>query len=288
VRIEIVQNHVAVLILDQQLRVWNWKSGQIVLDITPKSIQSVSLLPENRILLATAFADDFAAEAIPNGLGNCPALVMYDLEHASTAQQQGIAATPIAVFALELGHYIIPTYLALHYCHSIHPYSREAAVPFFSAPAHHLIALHANGMLGASDDRRIALGQVLLIPMVKLMSQIGGTAADTPTRYIPWNNWGSIGTRRVPDPISQGYFQNALSGSRFIPRPHTGDLVDIWDFSLSGVALEGCDRESLPCVQKQLALPSHITGRVVAMLSEDAIVICESRLNEERVYLLFF
>jgi hypothetical protein len=199
---------------------------------------------------------------------------MYDLERTSAAQQQGVAATPIAVFALELGHYIIPTYLALHYCHSTYPYSREAAVPFFSAPAHHLIALHANGMLGATDDRRIVLGQVLLIPTVKLTSHVGATAADTPTRYIPWNDWGSIGTRRVPDPISQGYFQNALSGSRFIPRPHTGDLVDIWDF---GVAPERCDHESLPCVQKQLALPSHITGRVVAMLSEDAIVICEAR-----------
>jgi hypothetical protein len=129
-------------------------------------------------------------------------------------------------------------------------------------------------MLGATDDRRIVLGQVLLIPTVKLTSHVGATAADTPTRYIPWNDWGSIGTRRVPDPISQGYFQNALSGSRFIPRPHTGDLVDIWDF---GVAPERCDHESLPCVQKQLALPSHITGRVVAMLSEDAIVICEAR-----------
>lgn len=225
-------------------------------------------------MLATAFADDFVAEATPNGLGNCPALVMYDLDQTSTSQQQGATATPIAVFAIELGNYIIPTYLALHYYHNTHPYSREAAVPFFSAPAHHLIALHANGMLGAT----VVLGHVLLIPLVRLTSHVSSTvSADTPTRYIPWNDWGSVGTRRVPDPTSQGHFQNALSGSRFIPRPHTGDLVDIWDFSRAGIALGRCDRESLPCVQKQLALPSQITGRVVAMLSEDAIVICEVR-----------
>ncbi|KAF8272630.1 hypothetical protein EI94DRAFT_1717987 [Lactarius quietus] len=289
VRIDVVQNHVAVLILDQQLRVWNWKTGQIMLDITPRNVQSFVFLSESRILLATAFADDFAAEAGPNVLGNCPALVMYNLDQASASQQQG-AATPIAIFGLELGQEINTTYLALHYNGpDTHPYSREVTVPFFSAPEHHLIALHANGMLGATDDRPIILGHVLLIPMVKLTSHIGSTAAvGTPTRYIPWNKWGSLSTRRVPDPISQGYFQNALSGPRFIPRPHARDSIDLWDFSRASGALEQCDRGDLPCVQKQLALPSQITGRVVAMISEDAIVIRESCNAEQRVYLLFF
>ena len=200
---------------------------------------------------------------------------MYDLDQTSTSQQQGAAAIPMAVFAIEFGNYITTTHLALHCCHSAHPYSREVTVPFFSAPAHHLIALHANGMLGATT---VVLGHVLLIPLVRLTSHVSSTvSADTQTRYIPWNDWGSVGTRRVPDPASQGYFQNALSGLRFIPRPHTGDLVDIWDFSRAGIALERGDRESLPCMQKQLALPSQITGRVIAMLSEDAIVICEVR-----------
>ena len=232
---------------------------------------------------------------------------MYNLDQTSASQQKGAAATPIAVFALELGHDIIPIYLELHYCLNTYPYSRQAAVPFFSAPEHHLIALRANGMLGGMDDRRILLAQALLIPMVRLTSHISSSdATATPTRYIPWNNWGSIGTRRVPNTIS---FQNVLSGSRFIPRPHTEVSVDIWDFSHAGLTSERCDRESLPCVCKQLVLPSQITGRVVAMISEDAIVICEARsiypqpmaqkdpcslrchqscTAEERVYLLSF
>lgn len=258
-------------------------------------------------MLAAAFADDFfVTEANPNILGNCPALVMYNLDQTSASQQKGVAATPIAVFALELGHEIIPIYLELHYCLNTYPYSREAAVPFFSDPEHHLIALRANGMLGGTD-RHILLTQVLLIRIVRLTSHIGTSGANvTPTRYIPWNNWGPISTRRVPNTVS---FQNVLSGSRFIPRPHTEVSVDIWDFSRAGLTSERCDRESLPCVRKQLALPDQITGRVVAMISEDAIVICEARCiypqpmvqndpcslrchqsctSEERVYILSF
>lgn len=280
------------LIRDRKLRVWNWKSGQMLLDVASENAQSISFIPENRILLATACADDFAAEANANGLGKCPALVMYSLDQLSALQRQGAAARPVAVFALEFGYDIIPVHLALHYHLNIHPYPHEVAVPFFSAQTDHLIALQVTGML--ADDRSIVLGHVLLIPLVRLTSRIGSTTAtDVPTRYIPWNNWGSIDVRRVPDPTLSGYFRHALAGSQFIPRPETRDLVgvvDVWDFSRAGVALEPrrCDRESLPCVQKQLVLPSQIEERVVAMISEDAIVIREFRTGEQRVYLFVF
>ncbi|KAH9175676.1 hypothetical protein EDB89DRAFT_2066586 [Lactarius sanguifluus] len=277
VRISVAQNHVAVLIRDRKLRVWNWKTGQILLDVASENAQSISFIPENRILLATACVDDFVAEANTNGLGKYPALVMYSLDQLSALQRHGAAARPIAVFALEFGYDIIPVHLALHYHLNIHPYPHEVAVPFFSAPTDHLIALQVTGML--ADDRSIVLGHVLLIPLVRLGST---TATDVPTRYVPWNNWGFIDVRRVPDPTLSGYFRHALAGSQFIPRPETRDLigvVDVWDFSRAGVALEPqrCDRESLPCVQKQLVLPSQIDERVVAMISEDAIVIREAR-----------
>lgn len=287
VRIDVVQNHVALLIVGQQLRVWNWKTGQIVLDITSKNVQSVLFLPENCILLATTFAEDFfAPEATPHRLGNCPALVMYNLGQTSASLHKGAAATLIAVFSLELGHEIIPTYMELHYCPNSHPYSREAAVPFFSATEHHLIALRANGTLGGTD-LHILLRQVLLIPMVRLTSYISSSVATaTPTRYVPWNNWGSVGTRRVPD---TGFFQNVLSGSRFIPRPYTvNSVLDVWDFGRACATFARCGHESLPCERRSLTLPSQITGGVAAMISEDAIVICESCPAEERVYLLFF
>jgi hypothetical protein len=198
---------------------------------------------------------------------------MYNLGQTSASQQNGAAATPIAVFLLEIGHEIIPTCLELHYCPNTHPYPREVAVPFFSAPEHHLIALRANGTLGGTD-LHILLRQILLIPMVRLTSYIDSSAATAaPTRYIPWNNWGSVGTQRVPDTTT---FQNVLSGSRFIPRPYTEDLVDVWDFCRAGVTFGRYDREALPCVREQLEIPSQITGKVVAMISEDAIVICEA------------
>ncbi|KAI9443021.1 hypothetical protein H4582DRAFT_1922057 [Lactarius indigo] len=288
VDIHVTQNHFALLIINQRLRVWNWKTGRILLDITPKNVRSVSFLPENRILLATTCADDFATEANPNELRNCPALVMYSLDQPSASQQQGAAALPIAVFALEIGHDIIPTHLSLYYYFNTHPYSHSVAVPFFSTPMD-LIALQVSGTL--KDDQSIVLGHILLIPLVRLTSHISGsTATDTRTRYIPWNDWGSIGIRRVPDPNLSGYFRDALSGSQFIPRPETGDLVDIWDFSRAGVALDPrrCDRESLPCVQKQLVLPSQIEESVIARISEDAIVIHEFRADEQRVYLFVF
>jgi hypothetical protein len=199
---------------------------------------------------------------------------MYNLGQTSASLHKGAAATLIAVFSLELGHEIIPTYMELHYCPNSHPYSREAAVPFFSATEHHLIALRANGTLGGTD-LHILLRQVLLIPMVRLTSYISSSVATaTPTRYVPWNNWGSVGTRRVPD---TGFFQNVLSGSRFIPRPYTvNSVLDVWDFGRACATFARCGHESLPCERRSLTLPSQITGGVAAMISEDAIVICEA------------
>ncbi|KAH9048736.1 hypothetical protein EDB84DRAFT_1556741 [Lactarius hengduanensis] len=211
VRISVAQNHVAMLIRDRdrKLRVWNWKTGQILLDVASENAQSISFIPENRILLATACADDFAAEANTNGLGKCPALVMYSLDQLSALQRQGAAARPIAVFALEFGYDIIPS-------------PPSAPLPLQHPP---LPPRGRRPVLQCSN------GSSNCPPSDWLRST---TATDVPTQYIPWNNWGSINVRRVPDPTLSGYFRHALAGSQFIPRPETRDWSSVEPGQLAG------------------------------------------------------
>jgi hypothetical protein len=144
-------------------------------------------------LLATIIANDFATGATTNGLGNCLALVTYNLDRAT--------APPIAAFALELGHDISPTHLSPRYHINIYSYSHEVAVPFFSAPTDYLIALVATsmptGML--EEDQRNLLSQVLLIPIVRFTSHIGSTAAADTDALHPMGQLGIRSTGSRPN-----------------------------------------------------------------------------------------
>lgn len=107
-------------------------------------IQSVSFLPENRLLLATTRLGDSVEDAILSVYGHCPVLEVYDLDRESASQHEGVP-TPIAVFSLEVGDEFDSNPMEeLHYYLNIHSYSDEAAVPFFSSPSEQLVALRTN------------------------------------------------------------------------------------------------------------------------------------------------
>src|ERR1700733_3239728 len=101
------------------------------------AIRSVSFLPNNRFLLSTTRAGDLSKDAILKGFGNCPVLVMYDLDQASASQHQGISS-PIALFSVNptdprdivLPHHVKrdfdPGEMRLLF--NIHAYSDEVAV----------------------------------------------------------------------------------------------------------------------------------------------------------------
>ncbi|KAI9433087.1 hypothetical protein BJY52DRAFT_843004 [Lactarius psammicola] len=167
--------------------------------------------------------------------------------------------------------------MTLYFCLDIHSYSDDVAVPFFRSPSDELIALQTKGYW---DDITLTMRsrRVLLIPIVSLTSHIDGATADNvPMRYIPWNDWGATGTRWAPGRGILRHFHGSgsLSSSRSIPELWATKFVDVWDFSRARVAQlepQQCDREFLPCVRTQVALPIQMTRFDTVVISEDALI----------------
>ncbi|KAH9073386.1 hypothetical protein EDB83DRAFT_2541231 [Lactarius deliciosus] len=143
-KLRVVQNYLAILNPKREVCVCNWKTGQIVLSFTSDVkhvIQSVTFLPENRLLLATTSLGDRAKDVILGPYGHRPVLEVYDLDRVSASQHEGVP-TPIVVFSLEVGdEFDSDPVEELHYYLNIHSYSDEVAVPFFSSPSEQLVAL---------------------------------------------------------------------------------------------------------------------------------------------------
>jgi len=296
IQLVVSRNYIAALVPEHELMIWDWKSGRTVLCITSTGVRSFAFLPENRILLASIHTRDLLRHAdlrwvveVVDG----PALAVYNLDHdVSASWPKQRRPIPIAIFALELGHDIIPIDMLLHYRLNVHSYSPEVAVPFFGSPADQLVALQTSGHLKPSDARGLVLQlrHILIIPIAKLLHHIG-TTVNNRTSYISWKDWGPTGTHRVPDPRFSHHFQSALSGPRFIPRPEMHNFVRVWDFSRADIAPHSVHiSEPVPCIEIEAKLPAEIMGRVTAAISEDVIVLHETRISEEleRVYLLVF
>jgi hypothetical protein len=255
----------------------------------PNYVRSVAFLPENRILLAFSRKNHLPRAASDNGNTDRPVLVVYNLDQEPTPGCRQGRRVPVAIFALEFGRDIIPINMQLYFRPNVHSYSPEVAVPFFSAPTEQLVALQTSGLLKAPNDRGnpryetewvppITLCHILLIPIANLLSHVPATDDQQP-RFIPWDNWGVTGTRRVPTRHFSQLFRGALSSSRFIPRPESRSFIGIWDFNRTRVAqLQPHDPESVPCVHEEVALPVGITGRVTAAISEDVIVLREASI----------
>jgi len=225
---------------------------------------------------------DLVKDATLGGYEHCPVLAVYDLDRESTLQYEGVSS-PIAVFSLELGNESNYRVMVLSFRLDINSYYDEVAVPFFRSPSDQLIALQTSALRDDPSYSKLTWRprSILLIPIIGLTSHIDGATADNaPMRYIPWNDWGATGTRWAPGPYQVYLRFGSLSVSRFIPAPHwqTGNVV-VWDFNHARVAqlgLQQCDREFLPCVQTQVALPVKMARHGTMAISEDAL-ICRVR-----------
>jgi hypothetical protein len=257
----------------------------------------VSFLPENRFLLATNLLSDLSKDAIPGKHGYFPVLVVYDLDQASTSQHDDISS-PIAIFSLE-GQVRVASQMILYYPSNIHSYSDEVAVPFFRSPSDELIALQTDDTWDSDDG---TLTHILLIPIVRLTSYIAGAAAgDVPMCYIPWSEWGAIGTRWTTGPYELSLFRGSLSGSRFIPNPKQPRKfvnVGVWDFSRARVRVAQlepprksdrgfvcCEKtyQLLPSVQTDVLLPTPLVGHAHIAISEDALIFQARSINPHRI-----
>lgn len=235
----------------------------------------MSFIPENRFLLAITRLGDLATFAdAPVGHEHYPALALYDLDQASKSRH---VTTPISVFSLEPSFEFDPRVMVLYYCLDIHSYSDEVAVPFSSFPSEQLIAVgtHSTRLRITGNNTTDLPARMLLTPIIRLTSYIGGAAADkVPVHYIPWNEWGATCTRWVNGPPAFRLLHGPLSGSRLLPGPQLDEFADVWDFSRARVAQSElqCDQETLPCVKTRVELPKHMKGYTPVAISEDALI----------------
>ena len=301
-QLHVAGNYVAALLSTYQLTICDWKTGQTVLvrprahsytrqrvkltshqSITSSDIQSMAFLPENRILVASTRVTELVCGQVPDSIARGPVLAVFNLDATPLAGHQQATQIPIVIFVLELGRDILPFDMHLHYRPNTHSYSPEVAVPFFSSPADHIIALELTNHLRFPYSREpvmIPIRQIVLIPIAKLLYQVGIAEKEGTCCVLQWNDWAATGICRVPAP-SPSLCRNAVSGSRFIPHPQSCNVVGLWDFSRAQARVAQTQSsvfESVPCDRKEVALPASISGSVTAALSEDVIVIHEASI----------
>jgi hypothetical protein len=253
----------------------------------------MAFLPENRILVASTHATDLGCDQVPDSISRSPVLAVFNLHAIPLTGHQQVTQIPVVIFALELGRDIFPFDMHLHYRPNTHSYSPEVAVPFFSSPADHIIALETTNHLRfpySRDPVIIPLRQIVLIPIAKLLYHVGVVEKKGTCCVLQWNDWGATGICRVPAP-RPSLCRNAVSGSRFIPHPQSSNVIGVWDFSRAQAPvaqLEASVLESIPCTRKEVALPTSISGSVTAALSEDAIVIHEASIVAPSIYPLIY
>jgi hypothetical protein len=250
-------------------------------------------LPENRILVASTHATELVSVQVPDSIARSPVLAVFNLHAIPLTEHQQVTQIPVVIFALELGRDIIPFDMNLHYRPNTHSYSPEVAVPFFSSPADHILALEATNHLRfpySRDPVIIPIRQIVLIPIAKLLYHVGVAEEKGTCCVLQWIDWGATGIWRVPAP-RPSLCRNAVSGSRFTPHPQSCNILGVWDFSgaQARVAqLQTSVSESIPCARKEVALPAGISGSVTAALSEDAIVIHEASIVAPSIYPLIY
>jgi hypothetical protein len=131
------------------------------------------------------------------------------------------------------------------------------------------------------------LCHTLLFPISTPLSHVGMTE-NRRMRHIPWEDWGATGAYRVTSPGPVFHDHSPLSGSRFLPRPdtRTSNSISVWDFGRACVTqLRTSASESVPFVEKEVALPNESSGTVDAAIGEDVIVIREASIIALSFYL---
>jgi hypothetical protein len=247
------------------------------------SVLSVAFLPENRILVASTHAPELADIPIPNFMALSPVLAVFNLPPIHMMGHQPVRHIPAAMFALELGRDIVPFAMHLHYRLNAHTYSAEVVVPFFSSPTDQIVALETTNHLRTPDPRGpglvLPLRHIVLIPIPKLLCHVGATENGR-TCFVQWDDWGATGIYRVPAP-RPSLCRNTVCGPRFIPRPQSRGVIGVWNFSRAQTRLAHLQTsvsESIQCAQREVVLPTGISGSVTAAISEDAIVIHEASI----------
>ena len=253
----------------------------------------MAFLPENRILVASTHGTKLVCGQVLDIVPRGPVLAVFNLRAIPSTMNQQVTQIPVVIFALELGRDIISIDMSLHYRPNTHSYSHEVAVPFFSSPADHIIALETTNHLRVPYCREpvvIPFRQIVLIPSAELLYHVDTAEKKGTCCVLYWNDWGATGICRVPAP-QPSLCRNAISGSRFLPHPQSCNVIGVADFSRAQARVarvQTSDSESVPCARKEVGLPVGISGNVTAALSEDAIVIHEASIVAPSIYPLIY
>lgn len=254
----------------------------------------MAFLPGNRILVASKRAKELlVCDQVPDSIARSPVLAVFNLNAIPLTGHQQVTQIPVVILALELGLDIVPFDMHLHYRPNTHSYSPQVAVPFFSSPADHIVALETTNHFNFTYSRDpvvIPLRQMVLIPIAKLLYHVGAAEKKGTCCVLQWDDWGATGVYRAPAPRSS-LCRNAVSGSRYIPHHQSSNVICVWDLSRSQARvgqLQTDVSESLPCARKEVALPAGISGSVTAALSEDAIVIHEASIVAPSIYPIIY
>ncbi|KAH7907929.1 hypothetical protein BJ138DRAFT_1128806 [Hygrophoropsis aurantiaca] len=281
---------------DQELLVWDWRTGQLELFIRGHELQSFSFATEDLIIVAVISSDDeelqsFSLAVLSVSQSPNTATSINDLDY--------ICALQYPTVNVDIQSVIIRSEPAPGWV----PHA-SLAVPFFSSLKNRLFVLTTVFDVSNNTGSNTA---VLFIPLSTILSQV--QAAAGPSRsVIPWSSWGPHGTRMIARRPSETWVCYSF-GMKFIQmlpwvQQRRARIYDFNQYARTSTPVDGTQdgkptwkklaksqkiNEQMPIFQDDIItylpgrvaevhLPSSSTYEAV-MLSEDNIVAVSSTLR---------
>ncbi|TFL06389.1 hypothetical protein BDV98DRAFT_600443 [Pterulicium gracile] len=278
-------------LLSDELRIWNWKTGALHLQLTGEDMHSFAFLSDKHVIIAV----------IPSSPNEQSHLKVVAFTHP-TEEPVDIARTDYLLsFDLPpMGHGAEMAEIHLR-CDPSPVWRPNTPAPFFNAPENRVyivtLWMHVNGALDSCS---------LAIPLSTLRAHLDD--ADRPKR-LPWGVWGPHGSRLIHLPHGAStVWVCYVYGTRYvIPLVLNGQVVlEIYDFNQLATRkaaqeesmrefeegeMEVCNDPStsflpvfaepvitrLPYRKTQLPLPVPPTAM---LLSEDSLIVVDRQDNQ--------
>lgn len=310
-------DHLAVIIfpqdtLDLELRVWNWKTGELQLALEDPTMSSMAFLSHRHLLISHIRLDDEVKRE--------PVLTVVDF----TAATKDLTLLKDADFVCALhGPIMKESSSTLGVLLRSDPGPSwtpdpKLRVPFYIARQDRLFVLTAWMM--AQFSLRTT---VFLVPSYTVMQQVEVSQSPQAKRHIPWQAWGPSGSRLLSAPASfSRTWVCYVYGMKFVTSQRVNvdedtavQSIKLHDFNRYAVkkALQNGDGEregdkgmecvigtstfprggelfktpaetSLPYRYREIVPPVRETRFSAAMVSEDSLLMVADRGPEVREY----
>ncbi|KAH7929334.1 hypothetical protein BV22DRAFT_1029582 [Leucogyrophana mollusca] len=235
--IQVCGDHVAIHFIssidslaEPELAVWNWKTGNLKLNVTELKEGTFAFVDNRYMLVAGTFESN-------EGLTQ-PRLVVFDLEWASGEKVSIDDVEYLCAFdyppfdrttdtlAMSIRSDPTPVWTP----HPKHP------VPFTTARLHRLYVITT--WVRNGDD---IVSYDLFVPSGSFLSHIHRVSPGTTRRNFDWDEWGPMGTRLMRSPPHSSIWVCYVFGTKFvflrIPTQNAVQFrngsrtVEVWDFN---------------------------------------------------------